>query len=155
MLRIIFQTTHNKFICQYYTRHVSITASSPVIHLSMSMSFTEPPVVSELPPSLVIPSGSPLELRCSAAGRPEPQLSWQLEGVPLPTERSGEVTVPSAGLQHMGLYSCLAWNEVGSDRKDVFVAVVGKLRAPGRSSSHVGSWFSVLITFVSNKRTDV
>ena len=88
-----------------------------------------PPEVSALPPSLVFSAGSALELRCSASGLPEPQLSWQLEGAPITTERPGEVTKPSAGLEDTGLYSCVAWNEVGSDRKDVYVAVVGRALA--------------------------
>ncbi|XP_043238684.1 hemicentin-1-like isoform X2 [Amphibalanus amphitrite] len=91
---------------------------------TVTVTVLEPPEVSELPASLTVAAGSPLELVCSAAGRPAPRLAWQLEGAPLTTDIPGEVVVPSAGPQHTGLYSCVAWNEVGTDRREVYVSVI-------------------------------
>ncbi|CAN8031306.1 unnamed protein product [Ixodes persulcatus] len=84
--------------------------------------------------------GQSVSLRCLATGSPLPQLSWLLDGLPLPESRDiqqGDFVQPDGSLvvsfvnvsnlrvQDGGEYACLASNDVGSVRHEARVDVMG------------------------------
>ncbi|CAN7939758.1 unnamed protein product, partial [Ixodes hexagonus] len=84
--------------------------------------------------------GQSVSLRCLATGSPLPQLSWLLDGQPLPESRDiqqGDFVQPDGALvvsfvnvsnlrvQDGGAYACLASNDVGSARHEARVDVMG------------------------------
>ncbi|KAM7300659.1 hypothetical protein ISCGN_016267 [Ixodes scapularis] len=103
--------------------------------------------IEEVPPALgdvftdqVHLPGQSVSLRCLATGSPLPQLSWLLDGLPLPESRDiqqGDFVQPDGSLvvsfvnvsnlrvQDGGEYACLASNDVGSVRHEARVDVMG------------------------------
>ncbi|EEC06952.1 cell adhesion molecule, putative, partial [Ixodes scapularis] len=115
--------------------------------MMMMMICTPPSLVAEVPPALgdvftdqVHLPGQSVSLRCLATGSPLPQLSWLLDGLPLPESRDiqqGDFVQPDGSLvvsfvnvsnlrvQDGGEYACLASNDVGSVRHEARVDVMG------------------------------
>ncbi|XP_016112004.1 hemicentin-1 [Sinocyclocheilus grahami] len=69
-------------------------------------------------------------LPCAAQGLPEPRVSWEKQGVPVPTLpgkftllRSGELIIERAEPGDAGLFTCVATNTAGTARRDIRLSV--------------------------------
>ncbi|XP_037079077.1 hemicentin-1-like, partial [Pollicipes pollicipes] len=96
---------------------------------TVSLAVLEPPSISPPLPSLLLTPGEPLEVPCVATGQPPPRISWYSDRPELSSDGSlvdegGTLRAAAARTEHSGLYTCLAWNGVGLDRAQVFVAVI-------------------------------
>ncbi|XP_049765530.1 Down syndrome cell adhesion molecule-like protein Dscam2 [Schistocerca cancellata] len=86
--------------------------------------------------------GSPVSLRCAAAGSPPPQFTWHLDGRPLTASRLGHrytigqyvdqvgdvishVNVSSVRVQDGGLYTCSAANSMGITSHEARLNIYG------------------------------
>ncbi|KAL0186765.1 hypothetical protein M9458_018435, partial [Cirrhinus mrigala] len=69
-------------------------------------------------------------LPCPAQGLPEPRVSWEKQGVPVPNLpgkftllRSGELIIERAEPGDAGLFTCVATNTAGTARRDIRLSV--------------------------------
>ncbi|CAK8671768.1 unnamed protein product [Clavelina lepadiformis] len=88
-----------------------------------------PAIKSSMVTETIIPFGSNVKLPCVATGTPQPIITWH---TPLGQQTlinsppsSGEVTlfISNATASHSGVYTCVATNEAGKDRKNVTLEV--------------------------------
>ncbi|KAL4646393.1 neural cell adhesion molecule L1-like protein [Arapaima gigas] len=91
----------------------------------------EPPHWLVKPESQLKTTGSDVELRCSAAGRPKPKVTWMLNGQPLQESPAfrGQLLKNTVVLHHVkpndsGVYQCLASNIHGTLLVNVNVMVL-------------------------------
>lgn len=73
--------------------------------------------------------GEKAEFRCKASGIPTPSIAWERLGSDLPNgalARNGLLTIPSAGPEDAGTYTCKAVNSEGEDSANVQLEVIGK-----------------------------
>jgi hypothetical protein len=76
---------------------------------------------------LTLHSGQPLQLRCEAAGSPEPRLTWTNGHGELLAEQTATFGVAAVGADHAGYYVCTAENAAGARRAYVYLEVVAPL----------------------------
>ncbi|KAJ7986246.1 hypothetical protein DPEC_G00337960 [Dallia pectoralis] len=89
-------------------------------HRHVQLTVQEVPVIQTQPFSLDVILNNPVTLPCSAIGSPQPTITWQKEGINIPT--NGIFTVlPDGGLQisrttvaNSGTYMCVAQNPAGT-----------------------------------------
>lgn len=99
-----------------------------------------PPTLLETFAEQTLSPGSPLSLRCVAQGRPLPQITWSLDGAPVPDSgarlRMGDyvrpggqvvsyVNVSSVRPEDGGQYACAAENAAGRTRHAGRISVIG------------------------------
>ncbi|GLG98860.1 Toll-like receptor 7 [Gryllus bimaculatus] len=82
------------------------------------------PTFDKIPANVTAKSGSTAKLECAASGSPQPQISWRKDGgndFPAARERRMHVMhnddvffIIDIKTVDMGIYSCTAWNAVGS-----------------------------------------
>uniref|UniRef100_A0A5S6QFK1 Basement membrane proteoglycan n=1 Tax=Trichuris muris TaxID=70415 RepID=A0A5S6QFK1_TRIMR len=78
------------------------------------------------PQQQVVRQGEPFQIRCSAEGSPQPELSWEREDGTLPPEVElfdGVMVIRQTMKHHEGTYYCVAKNPVGKDRAPCRVIV--------------------------------
>ena len=93
------------------------------------------PLVSPLPmffamvgQMVTIPRGSILQIRCQAAGSPEPVIEWFVNGTMSTENAIGEnFTITVAQPEDSGTYECRVSNAAGTDTLTTVVTVVCKL----------------------------
>ncbi|NXQ37466.1 ISLR2 protein, partial [Alaudala cheleensis] len=102
-----------------------------------------------------LPEGFSLSLHCSASGSPPPDVRWLIRTAALSLElgggggaesaakepppreperfvafKNGTLVIPSLSKREEGTYTCVATNEVGSNRSSLSVAVAGAQKYP-------------------------
>uniref|UniRef100_A0A667Z140 Vascular cell adhesion molecule 1b n=1 Tax=Myripristis murdjan TaxID=586833 RepID=A0A667Z140_9TELE len=93
---------------------------------AVNLTVLYPPQVTAVSDSVVLMSGSPLALTCSAEGSPEPRLSWSFsggDGSLRPLGVGPELRLPSVTLSHTGRYVCQASSMLGNHTAAVEVTV--------------------------------
>ncbi|KAL9971198.1 hypothetical protein ACROYT_G023695 [Oculina patagonica] len=78
------------------------------------------------PSSVVVYTGHTMNLSCSASSDLQPTISWMFNGIPsLPggvaIDASNNLTVLSADITHIGIYTCSATNSLSTLHADVIV----------------------------------
>lgn len=89
----------------------------------------EAPEVAVVSISETVIEGEKAEFRCKASGIPTPSIAWERLGSDLPNgalARNGLLTIPSAGPEDAGSYTCKAVNSEGEDSANVQLEVIGK-----------------------------
>lgn len=76
--------------------------------------FSAPSLLTDLPPSLRIPLGSPLSLAVSAAGLPFPAFQWYFQGRPLPDQALSSLYYGTTVASDEGNYTVVLTNDVAS-----------------------------------------
>ncbi|XP_037536631.1 hemicentin-2 [Nematolebias whitei] len=89
-----------------------------------------PPVIPPAQTELSVIQGFQAFLPCAAQGSPEPRVSWEKDGVTVPTFpgkftvlRSGELIIERAEPGDAGVFTCVATNPAGSVRRDVHLSI--------------------------------
>ncbi|TWW61140.1 Hemicentin-1 [Takifugu flavidus] len=84
-----------------------------------------PPLISPAQTELSVIQGFQALLSCAAQGSPDPKISWEKNGSPVPNIpgkytvlRSGELIIERAEPADAGLFTCVATNAAGSARQD-------------------------------------
>lgn len=90
------------------------------------------PQILSISEDVVVKVGDPVTLSCLAKGDPKPLITWIKDDIRVTNDNrfvlksSGELTIRDIGKNDEGNYHCVARNNVGSDTKNVRVAVRGK-----------------------------
>uniref|UniRef100_A0A665VTB7 Hemicentin-1 n=1 Tax=Echeneis naucrates TaxID=173247 RepID=A0A665VTB7_ECHNA len=81
----------------------------------------ELPVIQSHPPALDVILNNPITLPCRATGSPRPTITWQKEGINIPTAGGSFTVLPNGSLQiskasvsDAGTYICVAQNPAGT-----------------------------------------
>ncbi|RXN18375.1 hemicentin-2 isoform X1 [Labeo rohita] len=89
-----------------------------------------PPQISVGQSEMSVVQGFQALLPCPAQGLPEPRVSWEKQGVPVPNLpgkftllRSGELIIERAEPGDAGLFTCVATNTAGTARRDIRLSV--------------------------------
>ncbi|XP_051950032.1 hemicentin-1 [Xyrauchen texanus] len=89
-----------------------------------------PPQISVGQTEMSVIQGFQALLPCAAQGLPEPRVSWEKQGVPVPNLsgkftllRSGELIIERAEAGDAGLFTCVATNTAGTTRRDIRLSV--------------------------------
>ncbi|KAM3875993.1 hemicentin-1 [Diretmus argenteus] len=90
-------------------------------HRHVQLTVQEIPVIQGHPSSLDVILNNPITLPCRATGSPRPTITWQKEGINIPTTGGGFMVLPNGGLQvskasvsDSGTYMCVAQNPAGT-----------------------------------------
>ncbi|KAM3620522.1 uncharacterized protein V6R79_024924 [Siganus canaliculatus] len=89
-------------------------------HRQVQLTVQELPVIQPQPSSLDVILNNPVTLPCRATGSPRPTVTWQKEGIRVPTGRrfmllpDGGLQVSQASLDDSGTYMCVAQNAAGT-----------------------------------------
>lgn len=121
------------YICKASNTFGSSTLSYPVTVM------VYPPRITNAPGSVTtVHRGSPVTLRCVAAGIPKPEISWTLPGrttlVPhnrftvhqggIHVTENGNLLIQNPMLTNSGIYKCNAKNALGTDFKSTYLQVI-------------------------------
>ncbi|XP_058491292.1 hemicentin-1 [Solea solea] len=89
-----------------------------------------PPKIPPVQTELSVIQGFQALLPCAAQGSPEPRVSWEKDGVTVPTRpgkftvlRSGELIIERAEPADAGVFTCVATNSAGSARQDIRLSI--------------------------------
>ncbi|KAM4629779.1 hemicentin-1 [Polymixia lowei] len=90
-------------------------------HRHVQLTVQELPVIQTHPSTLDVILNNPITLPCRATGSPRPTITWQKEGINIPTNGGGFTVLPNGGLQiskasvlDSGTYMCVAQNPAGT-----------------------------------------
>ncbi|XP_041648005.1 hemicentin-1 [Cheilinus undulatus] len=90
-------------------------------HRNVQLTVQELPVIQSHPPTLDVILNNPITLPCRATGSPRPTITWQKEGINIPTKSGSFTVLPSGSLQiakasvsDSGTYICVAQNPAGT-----------------------------------------
>ncbi|BFZ25603.1 hypothetical protein BsWGS_28642 [Bradybaena similaris] len=105
-----------------------------------------PPVVQMLKsPEAPVQVGSPVELACSVAGFPSPELQWFHNGHLLTNGNEGKLLLAAVSAADSGIYQCMATNRLGTAYGVTRLEVVGQPRPSSSSSSLLQSGKGTLL----------
>ncbi|XP_032201171.1 immunoglobulin superfamily member 10 [Mustela erminea] len=115
------------------------SASNPLgtdrLHVTLSVVSYPPRILDRHTREITVHSGSTVELKCRAEGRPSPTISWVLANQTVVSESSegnGQTLVTSDGtlvinnlsIYDRGFYRCMASNSAGQDSLQVKIQVI-------------------------------
>ncbi|CAB1323870.1 unnamed protein product, partial [Coregonus sp. 'balchen'] len=90
-------------------------------HRHVQLTVQEVPVIQVHPSTMDVIVNNPITLPCRATGSPRPTITWQKEGINIPTTGGGFTVLPNGGLQiskaavaDSGTYMCVAQNPAGT-----------------------------------------
>ncbi|XP_031715320.1 hemicentin-1 isoform X1 [Anarrhichthys ocellatus] len=90
-------------------------------HRHVQLTVQELPVIQSHPSTLDVILNNPITLPCRATGSPRPTITWQKEGINIPTTGGSFTVLPNGGLQinkasvsDSGTYICVAQNPAGT-----------------------------------------
>ncbi|XP_074490966.1 hemicentin-1 isoform X1 [Sebastes fasciatus] len=90
-------------------------------HRHVQLTVQELPVIHSHPSSLNVILNNPVTLPCRATGSPRPTITWQKEGINIPTTGGSFTVLPNGSLQitkasvsDSGTYICVAQNPAGT-----------------------------------------
>ncbi|XP_069009305.1 hemicentin-1 [Embiotoca jacksoni] len=90
-------------------------------HRHVQLTVQELPVIQSHPPTLDVILNNPITLPCRATGSPRPTITWQKEGINIPTTGgsftilpNGSLQISKASLSDAGTYICVAQNPAGT-----------------------------------------
>ncbi|CAD6189244.1 unnamed protein product [Caenorhabditis auriculariae] len=114
----------------YFTCLVSNLAGDDSITYELEVQ-EKPRIISETPGTLDVVKGLTLEIPCTATGTPQPERSWEKDGILLSTGNSSRYGIDSAGTLRIfntakedgGQYKCLVENGAGSESQTTSVVV--------------------------------
>lgn len=77
-------------------------------------------------------AGNPVNLKCVATGKPEPDITWHKNGAPVVLDKrvvmsDRSLFILETKLEDTGSYSCIAQNSEGLDFASVHMLVGSKL----------------------------
>ncbi|XP_064420214.1 hemicentin-2 [Latimeria chalumnae] len=99
--------------------------------LEFSLQVNVPPVVTTATGLVTIQVNQEVHLECDAVGIPSPAMTWLKDNSPISLETQGlrvlsegrVLSLSSAHISDMGIYSCVAVNTAGEDRRDIHLEV--------------------------------
>uniref|UniRef100_A0A8C2ZWU4 Hemicentin-1 n=1 Tax=Cyclopterus lumpus TaxID=8103 RepID=A0A8C2ZWU4_CYCLU len=90
-------------------------------HRHVQLTVQELPMIQSHPSTLDVILNNPITLPCRATGSPRPTITWQKEGINIPTTGGSFTVLPNGGLQihkasvsDSGTYICVAQNPAGT-----------------------------------------
>ncbi|KAK5869646.1 hypothetical protein PBY51_024348 [Eleginops maclovinus] len=90
-------------------------------HRHVQLTVQELPVIQSHPSTLDVILNNPITLPCRATGAPRPTITWQKEGINIPTSGGSFTVLPNGSLQitkasvsDSGTYICVAQNPAGT-----------------------------------------
>ncbi|CAG5124435.1 unnamed protein product, partial [Candidula unifasciata] len=112
------------------------TATNGKTERQVFLEILTPPVVQVLKsPEAPVQAGSRVELVCSVAGFPSPELQWFHNGHLLTSSNEGHLILASVDAADAGIYQCMATNRLGTAYGVLRLEVGGQLRPSSSSSS--------------------
>ena len=113
-----------------------------VFFFSLHRPSDKPRIISALSPeTITVIKGHPLELNCSAVGKPSPSYTWTRLPDTVSFSNTSIYSKESVSVGDNGLYTCTVHNSVGTVTVNFTVEVKGKCY----SFRHVLSWRSLLM----------
>ncbi|XP_074182312.1 immunoglobulin superfamily member 10 [Rhinolophus sinicus] len=115
------------------------SASNPFgtdrLHVTLSVVSYPPRILDRRTKEITVHSGSTVELKCKAEGRPSPTISWILANQTVVSESSkgntqalvtpdGTLVIHNVSVYDRGFYKCTAWNSDGQDSLLVKIQVI-------------------------------
>ncbi len=112
-----------------------------------------PPVITQSFGNVVAKRGDPVTLRVEVTAKPDPLIIWKRNGVTIQGSSGNELTIPSVGDRHQGIYTVQAINPVGSDTVNgtIIVSEAPRILVPPRGGFAAnGGSARLAVTAVSN-----
>ena len=128
-LRDVRKADSDNYICTARNLLGSAVKRTVLVVVSLPQFTVKPPV------KIVAPSGDTLKLNCSAAGDPQPVISWKRQGGKLPVGRTqqinGALVIRGIASNDTGYYICVATSAGVFDVEAVTYVAVKGMRGRG------------------------
>ncbi|CAI4229355.1 unnamed protein product [Auanema sp. JU1783] len=112
----------------HFTCLVSNLAGDDSVTYSLDVQ-EKPKIISETPGTIDVVKGLTLEIPCKAIGTPEPERTWEKDGIQISPDESynidsaGTLRIMNTQKKHAGPYTCVVKNGMGTDSRVTNVVV--------------------------------